>query len=48
MHYNYDMALLVDGARAMTFDKHDVIIHEGNRDQRLYQIGKPKPLCWTT
>ena len=40
------MALLVDGARAMTFDKHDVIIHEGNRDQRLYQIGntKPKPL----
>ena len=40
------MALLVDGARAMTFDKHDVIIHEGNRDQRLYQIGNPKPLCW--
>ena len=33
------MARLVEGAKAVTFDKDDVIIHEGNRDQRLYQIG---------
>ena len=32
------------GARAMTFDKDDVIIHEGNRDQRLYQIGECVPV----
>eukprot|EP00802_Teleaulax_amphioxeia_P003937 Tamp_03940.p1 GENE.Tamp_03940~~Tamp_03940.p1 ORF type:complete len:631 (+),score=47.12 Tamp_03940:537-2429(+) len=38
-HFNFGMARLVEGARAMTFDKDDVIIHEGNRDQRLYQIG---------
>jgi len=38
--FNEGMAQLVEGAKAILFDKEDIIIHEGNTDQRLYQIGK--------
>lgn len=38
--FNQGMAQLVEGAKAILFDKEDIIIHEGNADQRLYQIGK--------
>ncbi|KAJ1493688.1 hypothetical protein T484DRAFT_1878856 [Baffinella frigidus] len=36
---NEGMARLVEGARTLTFAKDETIIHEGNRDVRLYQIG---------
>ena len=35
----FSLSLSLSGAKAITFDKDDIIIHEGNRDQRLYQIG---------
>lgn len=38
-YFSLGMSRLVEGARAITYDKNDVIIHEGNCDQRLYQIG---------
>jgi len=37
--YHDGMAKLVQGAKAITFQRGDTIIHEGNRDGLLYQLG---------